>query len=472
MNIDKEHIKELVNWIDLTINFEIAGLSRTFTQDYQAVSKGDSLGDTNAYRRVMKVVEASSPASKLKGVYINNIKSLKNTTIDFSNLNLIAGVNSIGKSTLLEAIAILPRFFDSDMNIIPLGDDKFGIKNFNNFLSFDANPNEYAEISLNYENVFQETVIGEVNIKIIFNDDNYYKFPGVDKNSRSIAIKKLNNLPIKKIELSITQDPEKITDEKDLSEYKKITAGFQSGEEYFIDKMSMGIAKIAAAFYPKPVILRTMDFKQEELKSLFCGKYFETAEERNGLIGFRGCARYYSPEYKEAFGLECKAIKKVRDELGLTNLIVMLPFCRNLEECDKVQSVMKEYGLERGVNELQLYLMAEIPSNFVLADKFIEKCDGFSIGSNDITMLALGCDRDSELVSHIYNEEDDSVKELIKMAIKACKKANKKIGICGQGPSDKPEFAKWLMEEGIDSLGLIPESVIDTILTLNKKNDS
>ena len=266
--------------------------------------------------------------------------------------------------------------------------------------------------------------------------------------------------------------PEKITDEKDLSEYKKITAGFQSGEEYFIDKMSMGIAKIAAAFYPKPVILRTMDFKQEELKSLFCGKYFETAEERNGLIGFRGCARYYSPEYKEAFGLECKAIKKVRDELGLTNLIVMLPFCRNLEECDKVQSVMKEYGLERGVNELQLYLMAEIPSNFVLADKFIEKCDGFSIGSNDITMLALGCDRDSELVSHIYNEEDDSVKELIKMAIKACKKANKKIGICGQGPSDKPEFAKWLMEEGIDSLGLIPESVIDTILTLNKKNDS
>ena len=216
MNIDKEHIKELVNWIDLTINFETAALSRTFTKDYQAVSKGDSLGDTNAYRRVMRVVEASSPASKLKGVYINNIKSLKNTTIDFSNLNLIAGVNSIGKSTLLEAIAILPRFFDSDMNIIPLGDDKFGIKNFNNFLSFDANPNEYAEISLNYENVFQETVIGEVNIKLIFNDDNYYKFPGVDKNSRSIAIKKLNNLPIKKIELSITQDPEKITDEMSI----------------------------------------------------------------------------------------------------------------------------------------------------------------------------------------------------------------------------------------------------------------
>ncbi len=211
-----------------------------------------------------------------------------------------------------------------------------------------------------------------------------------------------------------------------------------------------------------------MDFKQEELKSLFCGKYFETAEERNGLIGFRGCARYYSPEYKEAFGLECKAIKRARDELGLTNIIVMLPFCRKLEECDKVQEVMKEYGLERGVNGLQLYLMAEIPSNFILAEQFIQKCDGFSIGSNDITMLALGCDRDSELVAHIYNEEDLAVKGLIELAIKACKKHNKKIGICGQGPSDKLLFAKWLIDAGIDSLGLIPESVIKTILELEK----
>ena len=260
--------------------------------------------------------------------------------------------------------------------------------------------------------------------------------------------------------------PEKITNPNDLQEFQNITSGYNTPKEYFIDKMSMGISKIAAAFYPKPVILRTMDFKQEELKSLFCGKYFETAEERNGLIGFRGCARYYSPEYKEAFGLECKAIKRVRDELGLTNLIVMLPFCRKLEECDKVQEVMKEYGLERGKNGLQLYLMAEIPSNFVLAEQFIQKCDGFSIGSNDITMLALGCDRDSELVAHLYNEEDEAVKEMIKMAINACKKYNKKIGICGQGPSDKIKFAKWLIDAGIDSLGLIPESVIKTILEL------
>ena len=262
--------------------------------------------------------------------------------------------------------------------------------------------------------------------------------------------------------------PEKITDLVDQKEYKRLTAGFKNGEEYFIDKMTMGIAKIAAAFYPKPVILRTMDFKQEELKSLFCGKYFETTEERNGLIGFRGCSRYYSSEYKEAFGLECKAIKRARDELGLTNIIVMLPFCRKLEECDKVQEVMKEYGLERGVNGLQLYLMAEIPSNFILAEQFIQKCDGFSIGSNDITMLALGCDRDSEMVAHIYNEEDLAVKGLIEMAIKACKKHNKKIGICGQGPSDKIHFAKWLIDAGIDSLGLIPESVIKTILELDK----
>ena len=262
--------------------------------------------------------------------------------------------------------------------------------------------------------------------------------------------------------------PEMITDKKDKDEYNKLTYGYENGEQYFIEKMSMGIAKIAAAFYPKPVILRTMDFKQEELKSLFCGKYFEKSEERNGLIGFRGCARYYSEEYKEAFGLECKAIKKVRDEMGLTNLIVMLPFCRKLEEADKVQEVMATHGLKRGENGLQLYLMAEIPSNFVLAEQFIQKCDGFSIGSNDITMLALGCDRDSEKVSHIYNEEDESVKEMIKMAIHACKKHNKKIGICGQGPSDKLHFAKWLIDAGIDSLGLIPESVIKTILDLEK----
>ena len=262
--------------------------------------------------------------------------------------------------------------------------------------------------------------------------------------------------------------PEKITDPNDQIEYKKLIAGFKNGEEYFIDKMTMGISKIAAAFYPKPVILRTMDFKQEELKSLFCGKYFETSEERNGLIGFRGCSRYYSPEYKEAFGLECKSIKKAREEFGLTNIIVMLPFCRKLEECDKVQEVMKEYGLERGVNGLELYLMAEIPSNFILAEQFIQKCDGFSIGSNDITMLALGCDRDSELVAHLYDEEDMAVKGLIELAIKACKKYNKKIGICGQGPSDRIHFAKWLIDAGIDSLGLIPESVIKTIIELEK----
>jgi len=262
--------------------------------------------------------------------------------------------------------------------------------------------------------------------------------------------------------------PEKVTDPEKRNELNKITQGYKSGEEYFVEKLTHGVARIAAAFYPKDVILRASDLKSNEYAQLFCGEYFELENDRNPMIGFRGCSRYYDQRYKEGFSLECKVVKKVREELGLKNLILMLPFCRTIKECLKVQEVMAENGLKRGENNFQLYLMAEIPSNFILAEQFLQHCDGFSIGSNDITQLMLGVDRDSELLQHIYDERDDSVKEVIKIAIKACKKHNKKIGICGQAPSDRPELAKWLVEQGIDSLGLIPESVIKTILLLDE----
>jgi len=259
--------------------------------------------------------------------------------------------------------------------------------------------------------------------------------------------------------------PERIEDINKRNELYNMIKGYKNGAEYFIERLAFGIGRIAGAFYPNPVILRTGDMKTNEYRLLFGGEYFEP-DERNPMIGYRGCSRYYDENYKEAFGLECLAIKRVREKMGLDNLIVMLPFCRTVDECIKTQSVMKEYGLERGVNGFQLYLMAEIPSNFILADKFLDHCDGFSIGSNDITQLALGLDRDNELLQHIYNEEDETVKEMIKNIIKTCKRRGKKIGICGQGPSDKLSFAKFLIDEGIDSLGLIPESVIKTIISL------
>jgi len=265
---------------------------------------------------------------------------------------------------------------------------------------------------------------------------------------------------------------ELVTNKEKRADLDKIIKGYNSGEEYFLDKLTYGVARIAAAFYPRDVILRASDLRSNEYSQLFCGEFFENEDDRNPMIGFRGCSRYYDKRYKEAFALECKVVKRVREQLGLTNLIFMLPFCRTVTECLKVQEVMSENGLKRGENGFKLYLMAEIPSNFILAEKFLEHCDGFSIGSNDITQLMLGVDRDSELLQHIYDERDESVKEVIKMAIKACKKVGKKIGICGQVCSDRPEMAAWLVEQGIDSIGLVPETIIKTILMFDeiKKN--
>ena len=240
---------------------------------------------------------------------------------------------------------------------------------------------------------------------------------------------------------------------------EKITAGYKNKEDYFIDKLSMGIARIAASQYPEPVIVRMSDFKTNEYAKLIGGEQFEPKEE-NPMIGFRGASRYYSDLYKDGFALECRAIKQVREKIGLDNVIVMIPFCRTPDEADRVLSVMAEYGLKRGVKGLEIYVMVEIPSNVILADKFAERFDGFSIGSNDLTQLTLGVDRDSDLLANIFDERNEAILRTLKDVIAKAHQYDTKVGICGQAPSDYPEFAEFLVEAGIDSMSLNPDSVI------------
>jgi pyruvate,water dikinase len=247
----------------------------------------------------------------------------------------------------------------------------------------------------------------------------------------------------------------------------KMIQGFENEEDFFIQRLSYGIAKIASAFYPNKVIVRFSDFKSNEYYNLLGGKYFEPNEE-NPMIGWRGASRYYADAYKEAFGLECRAIKRVREEMGLKNVVVMVPFCRTVEELLKVQSTMKAFGLERSHDGLEVFLMAEIPSNIIMAEQFSEHIDGFSIGSNDLTQLTLGLDRDSSLVAHLYDERNPAVKELLKMLINTAKRKGVKVGICGQGPSDFPDFAQFLVELGIDSISVTPDSLVKTIKAISK----
>jgi pyruvate,water dikinase len=243
--------------------------------------------------------------------------------------------------------------------------------------------------------------------------------------------------------------------------------GYQNGEEYFVDKLSNGLSKIAASAYPRPVIVRFSDFKSNEYANLTGGEIFEPKEE-NPMIGWRGASRYYSEDYKEAFALECKAIKKVREQLGLDNVIVMIPFCRTVEELIRVYEVMEGQGLVRGQNNLQVYLMAELPSNFLMAEEFADYVDGFSIGSNDLTQLVLGLDRDSSQVAHLYDERNLAVKRMIAMLIEVAKRKNVKVGICGQGPSDFPDFAQFLVQKGIDTISVTPDSFAKTTHAISK----
>lgn len=259
----------------------------------------------------------------------------------------------------------------------------------------------------------------------------------------------------------------KLNDPALTARINQVMQGFENEEDYFIKKLSYGVAKIAAAFYPKKVIVRFSDFKSNEYFNMPGGKYFEPSEE-NPMLGWRGASRYYSPAYKEAFGLECKAIQEVREKMGLTNVVMMIPFCRTVEELLLVQGVMAEYGLERGKNGLEIYLMAELPSNIMMADEFAQYIDGFSIGSNDLTQLTLGLDRDSSLVSHLFDERDPAVKKMIRSLIKSAKAAKIKVGICGQGPSDYPDFAQFLVEQKIDSISVTPDSLVKTVHAIRK----
>ncbi len=260
----------------------------------------------------------------------------------------------------------------------------------------------------------------------------------------------------------------KLKDKKVKENINQLTYAYKNKVDYFIEKLAQGVAMIAAAFYPKDVIVRMSDFKSNEYANLIGGSQFEPKEE-NPMLGWRGASRYYSGNYREAFGLECKAMKKVRDEMGLTNVKLMVPFCRTVEEGKLVIKEMKKHGLVQGKNGLEIYVMCEIPSNVILADDFAKIFDGFSIGSNDLTQLTLGLDRDSELVSGLYDERNPAVKDRIRDVIKKAKKNKRKIGICGQGPSDHKDFAQFLVECGIDSISLNPDTVLKTTIAINQE---
>ena len=249
-----------------------------------------------------------------------------------------------------------------------------------------------------------------------------------------------------------------------------LTAGYDDKPQFFVDRLSEGVAMIAAAFYPRDVIVRLSDFKTNEYAHLVGGEAFEPVEE-NPMIGFRGAARYYDARYAEAFGLECRALRRVRDEFGLTNVKLMIPFCRTVEEGQRVQAAMAPYGLRRGENGLEIYVMCELPSNVLSARAFAEIFDGFSIGSNDLTQLILGVDRDSEIVAHVFDERNPAVVAAIESVIATAHACGRQVGICGQAPSDYPEFARLLVAAGIDSISLNPDAVLRTTKTICEMED-
>jgi pyruvate,water dikinase len=254
--------------------------------------------------------------------------------------------------------------------------------------------------------------------------------------------------------------PERL-DPAERSAIEELTAGWPSPAEYFVSKLAEGVATIAAAFFPKPVIVRMSDFKTNEYASLLGGRSFEAAEE-NPMLGFRGASRYTHPAYADGFALECRAMKRVRDDMGLTNVKLMIPFCRRVDEARRTLDALRAHGLERGVNGLEIYVMCEIPNNVILLDRFAELFDGFSIGSNDLTQLTLGVDRDSATVAFDFDERDPGVMEMIRLAVEGCRRTGRHSGLCGQAPSDYPEFAEFLVRLGIDSISLNPDVVVGT----------
>jgi pyruvate, water dikinase len=255
---------------------------------------------------------------------------------------------------------------------------------------------------------------------------------------------------------------DRLEDMRIRKEIEELTAGYEEKTEYFVETLAYGIARIAASRYPDQVIVRMSDFKTNEYANLIGGRQFEP-EEENPMLGFRGASRYYNDRYRDGFALECRAIKRVREEIGMTNVIIMIPFCRTPEEADRVLEVLSDNGLRRGENGLEIYVMAEIPSNILLAEQFAERFDGFSIGSNDLTQLVLGVDRDSAELKELFDERSEAVKRIIRSLIETAHRSGTKVGLCGQAPSDYPEFAEFLVEAGIDSISLNPDSVLNVI---------
>jgi pyruvate,water dikinase len=260
---------------------------------------------------------------------------------------------------------------------------------------------------------------------------------------------------------------ERVRNEKDRRQIEEMTRGYETKAEYFIEKLSQGVGTIAAAFFPNPVLVRMSDFKSNEYATLIGGKDFEP-EEANPMLGFRGASRYYNERYCEGFALECLAMKRVREKMGLSNLILMIPFCRTVEEAKKVIEELAKNGLKRGENGLEVYVMCEIPNNILQIDEFSKFFDGFSIGSNDLTQLTLGVDRDSAVLGQEFDERDLGVKKFIAMAIEGCRRNKRHSGLCGQAPSDFPEFADFLVEQGIDSISVNPDAVLKITLSIAK----
>jgi pyruvate,water dikinase len=257
--------------------------------------------------------------------------------------------------------------------------------------------------------------------------------------------------------------PDRVSDIQQRNTVASLSAGYPDARQYFIHRLSEGVGTIAAAFWPRPVIVRLSDFKTNEYASLLGGSDFEPHEE-NPMIGFRGAARYTHPDYEQGFALECAAMKRVRDDMGLDNVIIMIPFCRRVEEGARVIEVMARHGLKRGENGLKIYMMCEIPNNVIQVDAFAKLFDGFSIGSNDLTQLTLGVDRDSEIVAFDFDERDPGVLEMIRLAVEGARRNGRYSGLCGQAPSDFPEMAEFLVRQGIDSISLNPDTVLKTIL--------
>ena len=263
---------------------------------------------------------------------------------------------------------------------------------------------------------------------------------------------------------------DQLEDNEVRDKIEKLTHHYPNKEDYFIHKLAEAVATIAAAFHPKDVIVRLSDFKSNEYANLIGGAFFEPIES-NPMLGFRGASRYYHKKYKEGFAMECRALKIVREEMGLENVKIMVPFCRTLTEAKKTIDLMKEFGLERGKHNLQIYMMTEIPSNVILAEEFAHYFDGFSIGSNDLTQLTLGVDRDSELLSDIFDVNDPAVRQMIRMVITSASKTGTVIGLCGQAPSDYPEFAQFLVRHGINSISFNPDALFKGIENINKAEE-